>query len=401
MAKILKRGKLPPTPHTEFYSEPGTLALEEIHGTYGFSGMFSRKLHRRAYPTQVAAPPRAAGFDLVCRPARARELQPFHVEAGRIPYAEDAIRGRRPLVYGASTVISVAKPSTPMPKDSFFRNGEKHELYFVQEGGGELATEYGTLPVRKGLYLVIPKGTTYRFDLAGRAFFLVVESNWPIHFPPHYMNPGGQAKMTAPVVETEIEEPELRPPVDRRGRFPIDVRHAGGRVTRLVLDHHPFDLVGWEGALYPFAFDSKDHHGIAREIHTAPPAHQTFESGPVPNGGFALCSFVSQMEGWHPKEVPAPYAHYNVDSDEVMFFSNAEYGARKGVIKDGALTFHPGAVPHSPHGAAALSSLKQRGKMNRRLAVMIDTFFEPLTPTEAAWRWRDKGYALSWHRLAA
>jgi homogentisate 1,2-dioxygenase len=303
------------------------------------------------------------------------------------------------LVYGPSTSVSVVKPAKAMPKDTFFRNGEKHELYFVQEGTGTLSSEYGRLPVRKGLYLCVPKGTTYRLDVSKDAFLLLIESNYPITFPPHYMNPAGQAKLVSPVVETELEAPEFRPPVDRKGSFPIDVRHSGGKVTRLVLSHHPFDLIGWEGALFPFAFDSKNHHGIAREIHTAPPAHQTFESGTAPHNGFSVCSFVPQMEGWHPKEVPAPYAHFNVDSDEVMFFSNASYGARKGVIAPGSMTFHPGALPHSPQGQAALQSLKSRGKMSDRLAVMVDTFFEPLAVTETGWRWRDKGYALSWFRM--
>src|SRR5690606_39240855 len=160
-----------------------------------------------------------------------------------------------------------------------------------------------------------------------------------------------------------IDTPVLGDPIDERGEFPLYVRHHGGRVTRLVLDHHPFDVIGWEGALYPFIFDIKNHHGIAREIHTAPPVHQTFQSGNVPYNGFSVCSFVPQMEGWHPKEVVAPYAHYNVDSDEAMFFCNTSYGARKSVLKDGTLTFHPSSLPHSPHGKSAEASLKNRATM--------------------------------------
>lgn len=399
MSMILKRGEVPPTPHTEFYAKPGALALEEIHGTLGFSGPWSRKLHVRSYPTELRAAPRPAGFSLSPRPAADRTLQPYHIPTARIPYAGDAIRGRRPLLYGPSTVVSVSKPTLSMPEDAFFRNGERHEAWYVQEGTGTLWTEYGSLAFRPELYLLVPKGTICRVDLSSkRASFLVIESTFPIVFPDHYMNPAGQAKMTAPVVETEIEPPVFHPPRDERGRFSLDVQHGGGRVTRLPLSHHPFDLAGWEGALYPFAFDIRRHHGIAREIHTAPPAHQTFESGRAPYSGFSICSFVPQMEGWHPKEVPAPYAHHNVDSDEVMFFSNASYGARKGVIAPGALTFHPGGLPHSPQGRAALKSLADRGKMSRRLAVMVDTFFESLTVTDFAHRWRDKGYATSWYR---
>jgi homogentisate 1,2-dioxygenase len=228
-----------------------------------------------------------------------------------------------------------------------------------------------------------------------------MESVWPITFPPHYMNAGGQAKLMSPVIETEIELPELPEPEDERGEFAVDVKHGGGRITRLTLSHHPFDLVGWEGALYPFAFDIASHHGIAREIHTAPPVHQTFETGTPPHSGFSVCSFVPQLEGWHPKEIPAPYAHFNVDSDEVMFFSNASYGARKGFIQEGSLTFHPGSLPHSPQGSAARRSMAQRGKPTKRLAVMLDTFFESLAVTEDGYARRDEDYALSWHKAAS
>lgn len=402
MALIVKRGSVPQTPHTEFYAKAQNgseaFTLEEIHGSYGFSGPFSRKVHLRSYPTEQVKPPKKGNFNLTLSPAPGSDLlEPYHLLTGKIAYGGDPIRARTPLVFGTSTVISVSKPTSSGPKDEFFRNGEKHELYFVQQGQGVLQTEYGDIPFRKGLYLVLPKGTTYRITLDSKtAWFLIIESSFPIEFPPHYLNQGGQAKLMAPIVETEIELPKLSAPVDKRGSFRINVKHGGGKVTLLTLGHHPFDLVGWEGALYPFAFDSKNHHGIAREIHPAPPMHQTFQTGNPPYSGFSICSFVPHIEDWHLKAVPAPYAHYNVDSDECMFFSNVKYGARQGVIEEGSLTFHPGALPHSPQGDAAKRSTGSRGKMSERLAVMLDTFFENLQVTNQGWRCRDKQYPLSW-----
>lgn len=398
---ILSRGQVPSTPHTEFRVR-GAFTLEEIHGSYGFSGPHSRKLHLRSYPTEQAAPPSAGDFDLTPRlPEEPPLLQPYHLQTSRVAEGPDPVRARTALVLGPSTVVSVARSKGSSPKDTFFRNGERHELYFVQEGKGVLRSEYGDLPFRKNHYLVVPKGTTYRFDLASPCYLLLVESTYPIDFAPHHLNRAGQATLMAPVVETEIEAPAFRPPADRKGRFGVDVQHDGGRITRLTLGHHPFDLVGWEGALFPFAFDILNHHGIARAIHVAPPAHQTFQSGNAPYNGFAVCSFVPQMEGWDPKDVPAPYAHSNVDCDECMFFCNASYGARKGVIQPGSMTFHPGSIPHSPQGRAAERSLAGRGKMNRRLAVMLDTFFESLQITEAGLRVRDSEYPLSWARAAS
>lgn len=395
---IVKKGSLPATPHTEFYSIPNVLALEEIHGSYGFSGPWSRKLHVRSYPTEQVKAPVVADFNFIPKmPAEASVLQPYHILTGQMPAEGDALRARKPLVFGPKTVMSIVKPVKGFAKEEFFRNGEMHELYFVQEGEGVLHSEYGALPFRKDVYIVVPKGTTYRIDLTSKsAWFLLTESVFPIVFAPHYFNKGGQATLMSPVVETEIEMPELAKPIDKRGEFAIYVKHDGGKVTRTTLGHHPFDVCGWEGALYPFVFDIKSHHGIAREIHTAPPVHQTFQAGNVPNSGFSLCSFVPQMEGWHPKDIPAPYAHYNVDSDECMFFCNTSYGARKGVIQPGSFTFHPGSTPHSPQGHAALKSMAARGKMSSRLAVMLDTYFESLKITTHGYQYCDKNYVLSW-----
>lgn len=399
MALIITRGTIPRTPHTAHYSEKDVLALEEIHGCVGFSGPWSRKLHYRAYPTEYKYTPELASLVLTptLPPKEALPLQPFLIHTADMPTGGDPLQARKTIVAGPNTLLSIVKPDQSMPEQEFFRNGEFHELYYVQEGEGTLSSEFGVLNFRKEHYIIVPKGTTYRIDLSSKdAYFLLIESQFPIEWPPHYMNYGGQATMSSPVVETEIDLPEFQDPIDERGDYPLYVRHHGGLLTKLVLDHHPFDVIGWEGALYPFIFDIKNHHGIAREIHTAPPVHQTFQSGNVPYNGFSVCSFVPQMEGWHPKEVVAPYAHYNVDSDETMFFCNTSYGARKSVLKDGTLTFHPGSTPHSPHGKSAQASLKNRGTMSQRLAVMLDTFFETLRITECGYQYAQKDYATTW-----
>ena len=399
MSVIVKKGKISAIPHTEFYAVEKVLALEEIHGTYGFSGPYTRKLHVRAYPTEQLQPPVKADYDLVSRVALVDVLQPYHILSSEVPFEACPMKSRKPILFGTSTIISISKPVHSMSPNTFFRNGEKHEAYYVQDGTGELKTEYGSISFRKGLYLIIPKGTIYQIELTSKnAYFLIMESIYPVEFPPHYMNKAGQATLMAPVVETEIDVPMFQQPIDKSGEYFIDIKHDGGHVTRLTLDHHPFDIAGWEGAVYPFGFDIKNHHGIAREIHTAPPVHQTFQAGNVPFNGISICSFVSQMEGWHPKDVAAPFAHSNVDSDEVMFFSSSDYGAREGVIKEGSITFHPGSIPHSPHGDSALRSMNDRGKMNKRLAVMVDTYFESIRVTDHGYKYSDKDYSMSWYK---
>ncbi|MEZ4815162.1 MAG: homogentisate 1,2-dioxygenase [Bdellovibrionota bacterium] len=396
---IAKRGSLPTTPHTEFYFIPGVLALEEIHGSYGFGGPWARKMHVRKYPTEVKNEPKIAEFNFIPKEREEKSLQPYLIHSADIPYEGDALISRKCLLWGTNTKISMLKTEKSFPKDKYFRNGDGHEIFFVQDGEALVSTEYGELHVRKNHYVVIPKGTTYRIDLKSeKLWLLVVESKFLIEWPPHYMNHSGQAHMMAPIVETEINLPELGAPKDEQGEFTVYVQHGGGQVTELAMSHHPFDVCGWEGALYPYSFDIANHHGIARAIHSAPPQHQTFQSGQAPYFGFAICSFVAQPEGWHPRDVAAPYAHFNVDSDEMMFFSNVNYGARKSVLKEGTMTFHPGACPHSPHGNAAEKSLDEKGKMSSRLAVMLDTFFEPLNVSQYAVQYSDKEYSTSWYK---
>jgi homogentisate 1,2-dioxygenase len=396
---ILSRGRVPKTPHNEFYSEPGVLALEEIHGALGFSGPYSRKYHYRKYPTQQVKPAHRLPVDLRPIPLPPQPLQPWHLRTARIKPHGDAVSGRVPLVYGDNTRVYCARFERSCPADRFFRNGDGHELWFVQAGRGLLASEYGVLPFKPGHYVVVPKGTTWRVELETEfAWLMIFESRKPIDFAPQYLNPSGQATLMAPVVETETGQPEFRPARDEEGLFRVWTKHDGGFITELYLGHHPFDLIGWEGALYPWTFHTDDHHPLARRIHTAPPTRQTFQSGTAPHDGFAVCTFKGQIEGWHPGDTPAPYAHFNADSDEVMFFSNTSYGARKGAVEPGSFTFHPGALPHSPHGAAAKRSFAERGKLSDYLAVMLDTFFEPLKVAKQALPIAEKDYPLSWDK---
>ncbi len=399
MSVILTRGRVPRTPHTEFYSEPEVLALEEIHGSMGFSGPWSRKYHYRKYPTQQILPPHRLPLDLRPQPMPHQPLQPWHLRTGRIKPHGDMVSGRVPLVYGASTAVSAARFEKSCPADRFFRNGDAHELWFVQEGSGLVASEYGVLPFRKGHYVSIPKGTSYRVELeTEECWLLIVESRQHIQFAPQHLNASGQATLSAPIVETETGLPEFRLARDEEGVFRVWTKHGGGFVTEMYLGHHPFDLIGWEGALYPYTFHTDDHHPLARSIHTAPPVRQTFQSGTAPKDGFSICTFKGQIEGWHPRDIPAPYAHFNVDSDEVMFFSNTSYGARKGAVEAGSFTFHPASLPHSPHGMAAKRSFQERGKLSDYLAVMLDTFYEPLAVAKQALGIAERDYPVSWNK---
>mgnify|MGYP001587554266 CR=1 FL=1 len=131
MSQIIKKGKLPRTPHTEYYEIPNVLALEEIHGSFGFSGPFTRKLHIRKYPTIQSKKPEKAKFNFHLKSLSDNVLQPFHIYTNKILFEGDFISSRKPLLFGQSTVISVCKPVQNVHENAFFKNGEKHELYYV------------------------------------------------------------------------------------------------------------------------------------------------------------------------------------------------------------------------------------------------------------------------------
>jgi homogentisate 1,2-dioxygenase len=193
----------------------------------------------------------------------------------------------------------------------------------------------------------------------------------------------------APYSERDIRSP-VEPLVEDGHDVPVIVRHAGG-LTRHVHRHHPFDVVGWDGALYPWALSIHDFEPLVGTIHQPPPIHQTFE-GP----GFVVCSFTPRRFDQHPDAVKVPYHHANVDSDEVLFYSDGDFMSRAGSgIGVGSLSFHPAGFVHGPQPGSLERSIDQ--ERTDELAVMIDTF-RRLRVTGAARSVSAADYHLSWAR---
>lgn len=363
MSQVLTRGRVPKIPHSELFSEPGLPALEEIHGAAGGAGEWSRKYHYRKYPSRQVRDPHKLPLDLRPQAMPPMALQAWRLRAGRLKSHGDVVSARTPLLYGPASTVSAARFEKSCPADRFFRNGDGHELWFVQEGRGLLASEYGVLPFRPGQYVLVPKGTTYRVELESEdCFLLIVESRYPVRPAPEHLNAVGQAALSAPFVETEAEVPEFRPPRDEEGSCRVWTKHDGGFITESYLDHHPFDLVGWEGALFPYA---------------AAAEQRAFHSGLVPGQGLGVRSFDDE-------DAPPEYAHSNPDCDEAFFFT-----------KTGLMTFHPGALPHAPQGTAARRSHAEHGQLSGHLTVAIEAVFEPLRPAKQALPVADKDFAAS------
>jgi homogentisate 1,2-dioxygenase len=283
-------------------------------------------------------------------------------------------------------MIGVARPTDSM--NYYYRNGDNWELLFVHQGTGQLESILGWLDFEPGDYIMIPVGTTYQLHFDGQDNrLLVVESATPIEPPKRYRNEYGQLLENSPYCERDIRVPDKLDTHVERGDFEVRVR-ARGQLHRHILAHHPLDVVGWDGYLYPWIFNIGDFEPITGRVHQPPPVHQTFEGW-----NFVVCSFVPRLFDYHPLSIPAPYAHSNVNSDEVIYYVDGNFMSRKGV-EQASFTLHPSGLPHGPHPGTAEASIGK--EKTEELAVMVDTF-RPLQVAVQALEFEDDHYAYSWY----
>jgi homogentisate 1,2-dioxygenase len=273
----------------------------------------------------------------------------------------------------------------------FFRNGEGDEVIFVHEGSGTLETIFGDLPYKEGDYVVVPRGTTYRVRPAGDQRYLVFETPGLITIPKRYRNEHGQLMEHAPFYHRDIHPPAELHTHREQGEFEVKVRVRGG-YQAYVIDYHPFDVVGWDGYVYPWTFSIHDFEPITGRIHMPPPSHQTF-AGP----NFVICSFCPRKLDFDPEAVPIPYHHSNLQSEEMIYYVDGNFSSRKG-IEVGSITLHPSGLPHGPQPGLAERSLGMTE--THEYAVMCDTF-RPLRLTALASDLDDGRYMYSWAEDAA
>lgn len=381
-------GEIPPKRHTQFRKPDGTLYAEELFGLEGFSNNYSNLYYH--YP-----------------PTRVKKIEPFgrrkieewqldvqrhhHLQTARLKPGGDAIQGNQILLYNKDLTIGIALPTEPM--NYFYRDGEADTLYFVHDGHGTLETNFGLLPYHTGDYILIPRGTTYRFIVAADSppsRFLVVEAHGNIEPPRRYLSPNGQLLEHAPYCERDIRRPEELITHTERGEFEVHVK-VGDVISSYWYDVHPINTVGWDGCEYPWIFNIADFEPITGRIHQPPPVHQTFQG---PN--FVVCSFVPRKLDYHPLSIPVPYNHSNIDSDELLYYVNGNFGSRKG-IEQSSMTLHPRGIPHGPQPGIVEKSLGT--ERTEELAVMIDTF-APLKFTDVARTLDDPAYPYSWFEEA-
>lgn len=376
-------GKIPSKRHIQFRKEDGSLYHEELFSTEGFSNIYSNIYHCNA-PTQivqVGEPYSVEPKTIHDKQLKHRSLLGFHVDP-----EDDYLKSRKPLLVNHECKISVAAPKNSMT-DYFFKNADADEIIFVHIGTGKMKSMYGELSFKYGDYIVIPRGTTYQmeFDTQDNRL-LIVESTSPVVTPRRYRNEFGQLEEHSPFCERDIIKPTNLQTHDEKGDFLFYIQKQNNMYPYHYLAH-PFDVVGWDGYLYPYIFSIHDFEPITGRIHQPPPVHQTFDTR-----GFVICSFVPRLYDYHPKAIPAPYNHSNIDSDEVLYYVDGDFMSRKHVEK-GMFTLHPGGIPHGPHPGTVEKSIG--AKETLELAVMIDTY-RPLLMTELAAQIEDKDYYKSW-----
>ncbi|GDY31190.1 homogentisate 1,2-dioxygenase [Gandjariella thermophila] len=383
-------GQIPRKRHTQFRRPDGGLYAEELMGAEGFASD-SALLYHRHLPTAIV--------NAEAVPDDSREttpnlpLKPRHFRTQELkweaPGEVDAVTGRRLLFGNADVRICFVAANRPSP---LYRNATGDELLYVQTGSGVVETIYGVLRVSAGDYLVVPTSCTYRVvpGEGGEPLrVLVLEASGHIGPPKRYLSARGQFLEHAPYCERDVRGPTEPLVVDGED-VDVLVRHRAG-VTRYTYAHHPFDVVGWDGCLYPWVFNIRDFEPITGRVHQPPPVHQTFEG---PN--FVVCSFCPRKVDYHPQAIPVPYNHANVDSDELMFYVGGNYEARKGSgIGIGSMSLHPSGCTHGPQPGAVEAALGV--EYFDETAVMVDTF-RPLSIGEAGQACEDPRYAWTWAR---
>ncbi len=374
-------GRIPPKRHMVF-AEAGALFPEQLIGNEGFSGLSSLLYHRRR-PTPMVSITQIK--DLTRERDPQRVFAPRHFQTAPLPGVASAIADRVPLLFNDDVAISYAHATKA--DDFFYRNGQADEVIFVVEGEGILESLMGDLPYRKGDYVVIPRGILHRYRFTSASTrFLVIESGGSIRTPKHYRNAFGQLTEIAPFCERDIRRPDSLISHDQTGDYRLVVKQDE-RLFEVMTDHHPLDVIGWDGYYYPWAFNIRDFEPRVGRLHLPPTVHQTFESD-----GFVICSFCPRLYDFDPLAIPAPYHHLNVRSDEVLFYVEGEFMSRKG-ISSGSITLHPDGLAHGPQPGRTEASI---GKTRTdEYAVMVDTF-RPLRVARQATALEDPLYYRSW-----
>ena len=377
-------GKIPLKRHTQFEKPNGGLYYEQLFGTVGFEGMSSLLYHVHR-PTQVKEI--LESVDMTPKIAVEKSVTARKLIGFNLPESDDFLDSRIPLLTNSDVTVGLASPRKSLTA-YFYKNADCDEMLFIHKGSGRLKTMLGTIDFEYGDYLIIPRGMIYQIEFdTEHNRILYAESHHPIYTPKRYRNYFGQLLEHSPFCERDYKMPQNLETHDEKGDFIMKIKKQGV-LHSLVYATHPFDVVGWDGYNFPYGFSIHNFEPITGRVHQPPTVHQTFQTS-----AFVICSFCPRLYDYHPKAIPAPYNHSNIDSDEVIYYVDGDFMSRNDIAQ-GHFTLHPGGIPHGPHPGAMERSI---GKTEtQELAVMIDTF-RPFMVTEQAMKIDDGKYFKSWN----
>jgi homogentisate 1,2-dioxygenase len=387
-----KLGRFPQKRHTQFprlnrdtrKKDPlHPFYYEQLFGTEGFSGMSSLLYHVHR-PTMVKEILKS--YSVEPEIATDKNIKALLLKGFDVPSADDFLESRKALLVNSDVYLGLAAPRKSL-KGYFYKNADADEMLFIHKGSGTLRTMMGNIKFVYGDYLIIPRGIIYQIDFDTKDNrLLYLESFSPIYTPKRYRNSFGQLLEHSPFCERDFKLPNELETIDRKGSFLIKIKKEG-MIHEVVYATHPFDVVGWDGYNFPYGFSIHNFEPLTGRVHQPPPVHQTFETNT-----FVVCSFCPRLYDYHPKAIPAPYNHSNIDSDEVLYYVDGDFMSRNN-IKQGYITLHPKGIPHGPAPGAMERSIGQ--KETQELAVMVDTF-RPLKVTADAIKIDDGKYYKSW-----
>jgi homogentisate 1,2-dioxygenase len=378
-----KLGTFPQKRHTIFKSPKDKFYYEQLFGTEGFSGMSSLTYHVHR-PTQVKEIIRS--YSVAPKIAIDKNIRALLLKGFQVQPADDFLESRKDMLLNSDVHLGLAAPRKSM-KDYFYKNADADEMLFIHKGSGKLRTFMGTIPFEYGDYLIIPRGMIYQMEFdSTENRLLYLESFSPIYTPKRYRNHFGQLLEHSPYCERDYKLPVDLETHDEKGDFVMKIKKEG-MIHEVVYATHPFDVVGWDGYNFPYGFSIHNFEPITGRVHQPPPVHQTFETN-----AFVVCSFCPRLYDYHPRSIPAPYNHSNIDSDEVLYYVDGDFMSRNN-IEQGHITLHPKGIPHGPAPGAMERSIGV--KETQELAVMVDTF-RPLKVTEEAMKVDDGKYYKSW-----
>ncbi|WP_035669238.1 homogentisate 1,2-dioxygenase [Flavobacterium sp. 83] len=378
-----KLGSFPQKRHTQFEKPNGGLYYEQLFGTEGFHGHSSLLYHVHR-PTQIKEI--LNSYSVEPKIAIGKNIKSLLLKGFELKPEDDFLDSRKAMLVNKDCTIGLAAPKQSL-RTYFYKNADADEMIFIHKGKGKLRTMMGNIPFKYGDYLIIPRGMIYQIDfdtLENRLFY--VESFAPFYTPKRYKNESGQHLEHSPFCERDFILPNELETHDDKGDFLIKIKKEG-MIHEVVYATHPFDVVGWDGYNFPYGFSIHNFEPITGRVHQPPPVHQTFETST-----FVVCSFVPRLYDYHPKAIPAPYNHSNIDSDEVLYYVDGDFMSRNN-IEQGHITLHPKGIPHGPAPGAMERSIGQT--ITHELAVMVDTF-RPLMVTEEAMGLDDGQYYKSW-----